>query len=83
MSAADRFRVGDRVNISEVGRAHLESRRSVKWKWLATSALGRATVVGFSKKYPDCMYVVRDGYKSRECYHATWWDLMSRPVVQP
>lgn len=57
------FKKGDYVKLSELGVANLGPKQHTT-----------GVVVGFSLKYPTCMYVIPQGQKYRVCYSKDFWE---------
>ena len=57
-------KIGDRVTLNKTYLAWNAGWRGRVWKPGV-----RATVVGFSRKYPPCVNVRADGHPTRECFH--------------
>lgn len=65
MNARSRFQVGDLVTYSERGKAafaHAKNRSDM------------GIVAGFSRE-PEIVRVLRDGHKTPEAYHESFWQL--------
>lgn len=68
MKARERFKVGDKVKLSEEGLATFRRGRQLD---------RRATVVGFGRTLgrTETIWVVSDGASSRQAYHHSFWEL--------
>lgn len=60
ITARDRFAKGDRVKLTLEAESRL---------WLNGHNPKAGVVVGFGIRNPRCVWVTRDGTKSRECIH--------------
>lgn len=69
MNARDKFKKGDRVRLSDVGRTRLQGDRP-------------GTVTGFSPRHKQCVRVLRDGNKQPVTYHMNCWEVVA-PVLTP
>ena len=63
LSGREKFRKGDRVQLSEEGLAHFGQRRKPH----------TGVVIGFGRQSHQ-VRIVRDGVKNPENYHCKFWD---------
>lgn len=68
MTAREKFKVGDRVRMSERGLAQRAATRSTK-----PPTTGRVT--GFARNSDNGVIVLRDGRRIAVCVHADWWEV--------
>lgn len=71
MTAREKFQRGQRVRLSDEGRARTGARREFV-----------ATVVGYGRE-DHLVTIIRDGLKTRECYHMKFLEPAREPAADP
>lgn len=74
MTAKEKFRVGQRVQLSVLG-----SRRIRQYEDMPTQPDVYGTVAGYSSFWPDQVAVIREGRTSRQSYQMDLWDPCPSP----